>query len=680
MADQQEIEQIKNSVIKDVSPLITAAAAPQMESSKVLVTMFDSMLNSVKQLNIASKVLSENLIKLDKTLDTTVDNLADIRQVRDVSFEQYKEKETIMERKPVAEARTFVRERAPSAGADEDVGGILKSLIKNPLIGAAIAGMIYKMLPKDRQDQIKAVFTTLFDEIRKMLPNLDELNTGLKVAGGALAAYFGIKLLGTAAAALSGVVRLIAALVKLPFRMGRKFFNMSAFSKIAVLAGGVGAAVFGAQALKDENVQAKLEDINKAIADFSGVNVKETIQKGTAAVSDAYERMTAPSPAGSTSQPSITERALGVGSQVVSSIAGGARTVARNVASYRQKDLILKELDAVGITDPKAQANIFAQIDRESGFRPRSENLSGYSAKRLFELFGEGNKLGNRPRFKTIKDAEAVVAKGEQAVGEVLYGNRADLGNTSPGDGYKYRGRGFIQLTGKDAYQKVGSIIGIDLVNNPDLANEPSVAAKIVPAFYLAYKGVKPEDLRSIDVVNKATGSADKRSRTQRIELAKQYEKEITAPQTPSPVPQQGSATTVAATSEVKGYVAEGSPTVVPPPVVIADNKVTQYVGVVEASKDDKSKAYQSMVQAGQASIEAAWNSYASMIGQLSMGVDAARENKVADGGTTINNIDNGANFSAKPTPKVNQPIPSPLADRGPLELNVRHGTPSVPG
>ena len=38
------------------------------------------------------------------------------------------------------------------------------------------------------------------------------------------------------------------------------------------------------------------------------------------------------------------------------------------------------------------------------------------------------------------------------------------------------------------------------------------------------------------------------------------------------------------------------------------------------------------------------------------------------------------ANFSAKPTPKVNQPIPSPLADRGPLELNVRHGTPSVPG
>jgi hypothetical protein len=261
----------------------------------------------------------------------------------------------------------------------------------------------------------------------------------------------------------------------------------------------------------------------------------------------------------------------------------------------------------------------------------------------------------------------------------VLYGNRADLGNTSPGDGYKYRGRGFIQLTGKDAYQKVGKLIGIDLVNNPDLANEPSVAAKIVPAFYLAYKGLKPEDLRSIDAVSKATGSADKRSRTQRIELAKQYEKEITAPQTPTPVPQQGTATTVAASSEVKGFVAEEPSTIVPP-VVIADNKVTQYVGVVEASKDDKSKAYQQMVQAGQASIEAAWNSYAGMISKLSMGVDAARENKSIDSGTTINNFDNGANFSAKPTPKVNPPIPSPLADRGPLELNVRHGTPSVPG
>lgn len=675
MINSQELDSIKASVLKDVGPILTAAAAPQLDNSKNLVTMFDAMLTNVKQLNIASKLLSDNLVKLDKTLDSTVESLVDIRASKEVTYEAYKEKETIMERKAPVAGRTYVREKAPSVSKKEDIGGILGSLLKNPLVGAAIAGMIYKMLPKDRQEQIKVAFSTVFDEIKKMLPNLDELNTGLKVAGGALAAYFGVKLIGTAAAALAGVIRLISALVKLPFRAGKRFFNMSAFGKIALLAGGVGAAVFGAQALKDENVQAKLEDINKAIEDFSGVNIKETTQKGVAAVSGAYERMTAPDASGTT----IPERVIGAGAAAISSIAGGARSVVRNVASYKSKDLILKELDEAGISDPKSQANIFAQIDRESGFRPRSENLSGYSAKRLFELFGEGNKSGNRVRFKTIKDAEKVVAQGEQAVGEVLYGNRADLGNTSPGDGYKYRGRGFIQLTGKDAYKRVGDVIGIDLVNNPELANDPSVAAKIIPAFYLVYKGVKPEDLRSIDVVSKATGSADKRSRKERLELSKVYEKEITAPQTPSPVPQSGISTSVAAESTVSSFAA-AEPSTIVPPVIIADNKITQYSSVLEASKDDKAKGYQNLVAAGQASIEAAVSSYAGIIARLTEGVDAAKERQMLGGGTTINNIDNGANYSAKPTPRVNNPIPSPVANRGPLELNVRHGTPSVPG
>jgi predicted chitinase len=675
MINSQELDSIKASVLKDVGPILTAVAAPQLDNSKNLVTMFDAMLTNVKQLNIASKLLSDNLVKLDKTLDSTVESLVDIRSSKEVTYEAYKEKETIMERKAPQTGRTYVREKAPSVSKNEDIGGILGSLLKNPLVGAAIAGMIYKMLPKDRQEQIKVAFSTVFDEIKKMLPNLDELNTGLKVAGGALAAYFGVKLIGTAAAALAGVIRLISALVKLPFRAGRKFFNMSSFGKIALLAGGVGAAVYGAQALKDEDVQVKLENINKAIEDFSGVNIKEAAKKGVAAVSGAYESITTPGVSGTT----IPEKVMGAGAAAVSSITGGARSIVRNVASFKSKDLILKELDEAGISDPKSQANIFAQIDRESGFRPRSENLSGYSAKRLFELFGEGNKSGNRVRFKTIKDAEKVVAQGEQAVGEVLYGNRADLGNTSPGDGYKYRGRGFIQLTGKDAYKRVGDVIGIDLVNNPELANDPAVAAKIIPAFYLVYKGVKPEDLRSIDAVSKATGSADKRSRKERLELSKVYEKEITAPQTPSPVPSSGISTSVAAESTVSSFAA-AEPSTIVPPVIIADNKITQYSSVLEASKDDKAKGYQNLVAAGQASIEAAVSSYAGIIARLTEGVDAAKEKQMLGGGTTINNIDNGANYSAKPTPRVNNPIPSPVANRGPLELNVRHGTPSVPG
>lgn len=64
-----------------------------------------------------------------------------------------------------------------------------------------------------------------------------------------------------------------------------------------------------------------------------------------------------------------------------------------------------------------------------------------------------------------------------------LYEGRRDLGNTEPGDGARFCGRGFIQLTGRANYAKYGDRVGVDLLANPDQANEPNLAAQLLALF-----------------------------------------------------------------------------------------------------------------------------------------------------------------------------------------------------
>ena len=64
------------------------------------------------------------------------------------------------------------------------------------------------------------------------------------------------------------------------------------------------------------------------------------------------------------------------------------------------------------------------------------------------------------------------------------YEGRKDLGNTQPGDGVRYKGRGFIQLTGRANFRSAGSDLGLDLENNPDLAEQPDIAARLAVWFW----------------------------------------------------------------------------------------------------------------------------------------------------------------------------------------------------
>lgn len=68
------------------------------------------------------------------------------------------------------------------------------------------------------------------------------------------------------------------------------------------------------------------------------------------------------------------------------------------------------------------------------------------------------------------------------------YENRKDLGNTQAGDGPRFHGRGFVQITGRANYERYGQLLSLNLRTNPDLALDPDVAASIFAAFWCERK------------------------------------------------------------------------------------------------------------------------------------------------------------------------------------------------
>jgi putative chitinase len=84
------------------------------------------------------------------------------------------------------------------------------------------------------------------------------------------------------------------------------------------------------------------------------------------------------------------------------------------------------------------------------------------------------------------------------------YDNRADLGNTEPGDGYQYRGRGPLQLTGRAGYAKIGGQIGADLIDHPDLLlTDMGLSAKSAAQFWINVGANQWADVDNLGKVTK---------------------------------------------------------------------------------------------------------------------------------------------------------------------------------
>ena len=84
---------------------------------------------------------------------------------------------------------------------------------------------------------------------------------------------------------------------------------------------------------------------------------------------------------------------------------------------------------------------------------------------------------------QTCHESDGYVTTVEYADG-TEYNDRTDLGNTEPGDGPLYKGRGLIQLTGRTNYQQYGALLGLDLIGSPDLAADPATSVTLACAFW----------------------------------------------------------------------------------------------------------------------------------------------------------------------------------------------------
>lgn len=139
--------------------------------------------------------------------------------------------------------------------------------------------------------------------------------------------------------------------------------------------------------------------------------------------------------------------------------------------------LIVAELIKLGVTNTFVHSAVLAVISKETGLNASKTEL-GYkntSNDRIKAIFSKS---------KNLTDAQITALKAS----DVTFFNFVYNGvnGNGPSDGYKYRGRGYNQITGKNNYAAMGKSINVDLVANPDLLITPAVAAKVAAVFFVS--------------------------------------------------------------------------------------------------------------------------------------------------------------------------------------------------
>src|SRR5262245_22716119 len=154
---------------------------------------------------------------------------------------------------------------------------------------------------------------------------------------------------------------------------------------------------------------------------------------------------------------------------------------ANYLAAFEDGDALLRQHD---ISTPLRLAHFLAQCLHESGGLTLDWESGNYRAERIKQIFGWNDEKQKWNHSAHVTDAEATALAGNgSALFERVYGlgnpaKAQELGNTQPGDGFKYRGGGMLQTTGRSNYRRMGDKCGVDFEGSPDLIVSPAHALK----------------------------------------------------------------------------------------------------------------------------------------------------------------------------------------------------------
>lgn len=138
---------------------------------------------------------------------------------------------------------------------------------------------------------------------------------------------------------------------------------------------------------------------------------------------------------------------------------------------------LISAMNEFGITTRDRAAMFLAQCAHEStGFKRFEEGLSYNSPERILLVFRRLRPLGIEGVAHLVRNPKALANRAYAGIN----GN----GDEASGDGYRYRGRGIIQLTGRANYGTAGAAIGHDLITNPDDASTPHVGSRVAGWFW----------------------------------------------------------------------------------------------------------------------------------------------------------------------------------------------------